>query len=93
MKFRVSSKDLAMLVFMAVLLFLGAGLITSNLSTLLNEGVFTVNPFIGWVNHTGLTVIVFIGIIVLIFTSVSSSVIDRKKGIGFEIGEKNDKGY
>ena len=58
MKFRVSSKDLAMLVFMAVLLFLGAGLITSNLSTLLNEGVFTVNPFIGWVNHTGLTVIV-----------------------------------
>ena len=93
MKFRISSKDLCMLAFFAVFLFLGSGLLTGNLSTILNSGEFTANPFLGWAEHSGLTLIVFIGAIVLIFTGVSSSVVDRKKGIGFEIGEKNDKGY
>ena len=30
---------------------------------------------------------------IVIFVSVSKSIFERKKGIGFEIGEKNEKGY
>ena len=78
---------------MGLLLYLCA-VVTTNINYLGKTGTFYgLNPIPGLTEFLGATLILFIIFLVLIFSSVSSFVFDRKKGIGFEIGEKESKGY
>ncbi len=94
MKIRGSGKDYAMFGIFAVLLLYLCALITSNISEFGKTGTFSgLNPFPGLTTHFIPTMILFLIIVVFIFSSVSSVVFERKKGFGFEVGEKDGKGY
>ena len=94
MKFRISAKDLIMFsIFAAFLLYLCA-LATTNISSFSTTGAFYgLNPIPGFTKHLGATLLLFFIFIIVIFTSVSSLNIEKKSGFGFEIGDKDNKGY
>lgn len=80
-------------IFVVFLLYLCA-ITTANISSFGSTGTFSgLNPILGLTKYLGATIVLFIIFLVVIFTSVSSYIFDRKKGIGFEIGEKESKGY
>lgn len=80
-------------IFAGFLLYLCA-ITTTNINYFGRTGSFYgLNPIPGFTEFFGATIVLFIIFLVLIFSSVSSFVFDRKKGIGFEIGEKESKGY
>ena len=94
MKLRVAGKDLAIFGLFALLLFYLCTLITGNVGYLGSHGEFYgLSPVLGLTKYLGLTIVLFLGFLVVIFLSVSSYIFDRKKGVGFEIGEKSEKGY
>ncbi len=94
MKFRISGKDLGIFAIFAVFLLYLCSLITGNISTFGKTGEFSgLSPFPGLSTYLGATIIIFVIFLILIFTSVSSYIFERKKGVGFEIGEKENKGY
>ena len=94
MKFRVSGKDLGMFLVFGIFLLYLCAILTSNVSSFGTTGTFSgLNPIPGLTKYLGATVVLFIILIVLIFTSVSSYVFERKKGLGFEVSEKDEKGY
>ena len=93
-KWRVSSKDLIIFIAFLLLLFYLCTLITGNIGYIGTHGEFYgLSPLLGLTKYFGLTFLLFIIFIVAIFVSVSSYIFDRKKGVGFEIGEKSEKGY
>ncbi len=94
MKFRISGKDLIMFgIFAAMLLYLCA-IITGNINTLSVYGHFSgLSPFPGLSTQLPVTLILFVIFLVIIFSGVSSYIFERKSGIGFEISNKDDKGY
>ena len=94
MKFRVSNKDLTIFLIFAVFLFYLCCILTSNIHQFSEDGTFSgLNPFPGLIEFTGATILLFLVFMALIIASVSSLIFERKKGIGFEIGEKQEKGY
>lgn len=95
MKIKVSAKDLAIFgVFCLFLLYFSA-IAVLNVFSLINDGIFYgLMPFEAFTGkYIAATLIVFISVLVAIFFSVSSSIFERKSGIGFEIGNKEEKGY
>ena len=95
MNFKVNSKDLIVFVIFCLFLLLLSSLAVTNAISIINEGKFVgFNPFLGFTSDYILgTFGVFFGVLIAIFTSVSSYIFDRSKGIGFSIGEKEEKGY
>ena len=95
MRFRISAKDAIYVVAFLLLLFYLCALLTGNIHTFSTDGSFSgLNPIPGLSKDViASTFIIFILAIILIFASVSSYVFERKKGIGFEISEKDSKGY
>ena len=80
-------------VFAGFLLYLCA-IITSNVSYFGKTGAFYgLNPIPGLTEFLGATLLLFVIFIILIFTSVSSYVFERKKGVGIEVKDKEEKGY
>ena len=94
MKFRVPPKEFTIFCAFLILLFYLCTLITGNVGYLGTNGeLYGLSPFLGLTKYFGLTIMIFIIFVVVIFVSVSSYIFDRKKGFGFEIGEKSEKGY
>jgi len=94
MKFRISGKDLFMFGIFGIFLLYLCAILTSNVSSFGTTGTFSgLNPIPGLTHYLGATIVLFIILLVLIFTSVSSYVFERKKGLGFEVSEKDEKGY
>lgn len=97
MKFRVTKKDFIIFVIFAVLLLLLSSILVVNFYSLGNYGVFYgLNPFRGLLPpYLPVTLIVFIGSLIVIFVSASSYIFDKEKGkgIGLNFGEKEEKGY
>ena len=94
MKFRISGKDLVMFIIFAVMLLYLCAIITGNINSLSTTGSFSgLNPFPGLSKLLGTTILLFLIFLVIIFSGVSSYIFERKKGVGFEIGEKDNKGY
>ena len=94
MRFRISGKDLLMFGVFGIFLLYLCAILTSNVSSFGTTGSFSgLNPIPGLTQYLGATIVLFIILIVLIFTSVSSYVFERKKGLGFEVSEKEEKGY
>lgn len=80
-------------VFVLLLLYL-CGLAVTNITYFNSEGAFYgLNPLPAFTDYLGTTMLLFVIFLILIFTSVSKSVFEKKKGIGFEIADKQEKGY
>lgn len=97
MKFRVSPKDFTIfLVFCFFLLYLCA-IAVVNFVSFANDGSFSgLNPIPAFYpDNLGFTIFMFIGALVIIFSSVSSYIFDKDKGGKkfLNIGEKEEKGY
>ena len=79
-----------------LLLYYLCAIIVGNFMTFQNEGSLAagLNPFIGIFQYFWVTLALFFLFLILIFTSVKSSVFERKKGgIGLEVKDKEEKGY
>lgn len=97
MKFNVSAKDLVLFVVFCIFLLLLCSIAVSNAVSIINDGEFLgLNPFAGFGPHYIFgTLLLFFIVLIAIFASVSSYIFDREKGkgIGLNIGEKDEKGY
>ena len=97
MKFNVSAKDLVLFIVFCIFLLLLCSIAVSNAVSIINDGEFLgLNPFIGFGPHYIFgTLLLFFIVLIAIFASVSSYIFDREKGkgIGLNIGEKDEKGY
>ena len=97
MKFNVSSKDLVIFIIFCIFLLLLCSLSVSNAISIMNDGEFLgLNPFLGFGSKYILaTLLLFVVVLIAIFASVSSYIFDREKGkgLGLNIGEKDEKGY
>ena len=93
MKFRISEKDLIIFGIFALILLYLCALCTANLSALSAGEGLTLFPIAGFTKYFGATMILFVIALAIIITSVTTKVFERKKGFGFEISDKEDKGY
>ena len=97
MKFKVEPKDFFLFVLYGILLLYLCALAVSNLFSLLNTGTFYgLIPISGFTSYLGFTIALFVGVLIFIFTSVSSYIFskDKGKGIGLKVAEKKtDDGY
>lgn len=97
MQFKVSSKDLVIFIIFCVFLLILSSLAVINVTSLLNTSEFMgLNFFEGFKPpYLVATLVVFFGVLIAIFLSVSSYIFDRDKsgGLGIKIGEKDEKGY
>ena len=95
MRFRVSGKDFTMFVGFALILLYLCALATGNIHSVSKDGSFVgLNPFPGLgPDCLAATILLFIIVLIFIISSASSWIFERKKGLGFEIGEKDTKGY
>ena len=94
MKFNVSAKDLVLFIVFCIFLLLLCSIAVSNAVSIINDGEFLgLNPFIGFGPHYIFgTLLLFFIVLIAIFASVSSYR-EKGKGIGLNIGEKDEKGY
>src|SRR5574344_1480396 len=96
MKFKVSKNDLIIFVLFCILLLYLCAIGVLNFVTFGSEGkLWGLNPFPAFINYLGITLLLFIVSLIMIFTSVSSYIFSKEKGpgIGIKIGEKEEKGY
>ena len=93
MKFKVEPKDLLLFVIYCFILLYLCALAVSNLFSLLNTGtfygLFPVSAFS--LQYLPITLALFIGALILIFTSVSSYIFDKDKGKGFGLKIKKEE--
>lgn len=94
MKFRISGKDLGIFALFAVILLYLCSVITSNIHSLGSTGAFSgLSPIPGLTTYLGATILIFLIFLVIIFSGVSSYIFERKEGFGFEVKDKENKGY
>ena len=94
MKFRVTLSSFLRFLFFALFLFYLCAFLTTNINSLSIDGTLAgINAIPGFTKFLPQTILLFILFLVAIFTASSSTIFERKKGFGFEIGEKEDKGY
>jgi type IV secretion system protein VirD4 len=98
MKFKVDPKDFYLFVLYCLILLYLCALFVANLFSLVNTGTFygliPISAFT--LQYLPITLSIFFGAIILIFTSVSSYIFDRQKGSGFLgllIKDKTGDGY
>lgn len=95
-KIRVKQKDFILFIAISVALFIGCAIVATNFLSFSESGELAgLNIFAHFSGKTfGLTLILFIGSMVAIFMSVSSTIFDFEKGwFGLTFGEKEEKGY
>ena len=95
LKFKVEKKDFVIFGIFAVILFYLSCIAVLNISSFANDGTLSgINPFPALSrDYFPITMVIFIGALIAIITSVSSTIFDKEKGFGFEIGKKKDKVY
>lgn len=97
MKFKVEPKDFFLFCIYCVLLLYLCAIAVLNVTSLLNDGSFYgLIPFEAFTfKYLPLTIITFIGVLIVIFTSVSSYIFSKEKGGGFglKLKEKGGDGY
>ncbi len=98
MKFKVEPKDFLLFCLYSILLLYLCAIAVLNFTSFINEGVFYgLNPFPAFsFKYLPLTLFTFIGVLVVIFSSVSSYIFSRDKdsfGIGLKFKEKSSDGY
>lgn len=95
LKFKIESKDFVIFVVFCIVLFYLSCIAVLNITSFADEGTLAgLNPFPAFSrDYFPLTMVVFIGALIAIITSVSSTIFNKEKGFGFEIGKKKEKGY
>ncbi len=97
MKFKIEKKDLIMFVIYSILLLYLCAIAILNFTSLLNEGEFYgLMPFKAFtMPYLPVTLLLFIGALIAIFSSVSSYIFKKDKGhgIGLKLKSKESDGY
>ncbi|MEG0977471.1 MAG: type IV secretory system conjugative DNA transfer family protein [Bacilli bacterium] len=97
MKFKIEPKDFLLFCIYSVLLLYLCAIAVLNFSSLANEGTFYgLLPFKAFTpQYFPLTFFMFVGAMVIIFTSVSSYIFkkDKSGGFGIKLKEKSGDGY
>lgn len=95
LKLRVESKDLKIFFIFSIILLYFAAILVLNLSSFANDGTFHgFNPLPAFQpKYLLATICVYIGVLAVILTGVSSKIFEREKGVGLELGKKDEKGY
>lgn len=95
LKVRATPKDMASFAGFSVVLLYFVAIVVLNINSLATEGeIAGFNPIPAFMGENfPKTMIVFLLILIILIMSVSSSIFNREKGIGFEIKDKADKGY
>lgn len=95
LKFRATPKDMAAFCLFSLVLLYFISIAVLNISSLATEGeIAGFNPFPAFVDENlPKTMIAWLLSLIVLVMSVSSSIFNREKGIGFEIKDKADKGY
>ncbi|MDD3340780.1 MAG: type IV secretory system conjugative DNA transfer family protein [Bacilli bacterium] len=95
LKFRADSKDWIIFGVFAIFVLYFSALVVLNLSSFASTGNFHgLNPFPAFSEeYFAPTMVVFIGILIALISSVSSHFFEREKGVGFSSAAKKEKGY
>ena len=96
MKFRISSKDLIIFIVFSVFLLYLCAIGVMNFTTFGAEGkLWGLNPFPAFgPKFIGITLMLFVIAMIMIFSSVSSYIFEKEKGRpGLDIRDKEEKGY
>ena len=97
MRFKVEPKAFMLFIFYCIILLYFCAIAVLNFISFSQDGTFYgLMPFKAFTfDYIGYTIGLFIGVLVLIFTSVSSYIFDKEKGFGFGIhlSEKSSDGY
>ncbi len=97
MKFKIDKKDLIMFIIYCILLLYLCAIAILNFTSLLNDGVFYgLVPFKAFtMPYLPVTILMFIGSLIAIFTSVSSYIFKKDKGhgVGIKLKTKESDGY
>ena len=96
MKFRISSKDLIIFIVFSVFLLYLCAIGVMNFTTFGAEGkLWGLNPFPAFGSKfIGITLMLFVIAMIMIFSSVSSYIFEKEKGRpGLDVRDKEEKGY
>lgn len=96
MKFRISSKDLIIFIVFSVFLLYLCAIGVMNFTTFGAEGkLWGLNPFPAFgPKFIGITLMLFVIAMIMIFSSVSSYIFEKEKGRpGLDVRDKEEKGY
>ena len=95
LKFRAEPRDWLIFIIFALFLLFFIAIAVSNVMALVGGTELTgINPFPAFEkNLFPLTMIIYLAILILVFTSVSSYFFDREKGFGISASPKKEKGY
>ncbi len=97
MKFKIEAKDLLLFSFYALGLLYLCAILVLNFTSFANDGEFYgLSPFKAFSgDYLPATLALFFGLLIVIFTSVTSYIFNKEKGygIGLKIGEKQHDGY
>ncbi len=97
MKFKIEPKDFLLFALYAVALMYLSAILLLNLSSFANDGEFHgFNPMLAFTpEYLPATLAIFFGSLIIIFTSVTSYIFNKEKGMGMglKFGQKNNDGY
>ncbi|HOB25651.1 MAG TPA: type IV secretory system conjugative DNA transfer family protein [Bacilli bacterium] len=93
--FKVTPKDLTIFAIFCVFLLYFSSIAVANIYALINDGEFYgFNPIEGLTfKYLPVTLLVFFGILIVIFFSVSSSIFEKTSGVGIVLGQHESNGY
>ena len=95
LKFRADAKDIMIFIIFSVFCFYIVSIGILNALSILEDGtIHGLNPFpIFGSDNLFLAIILYLVVIIIAFTSVSSYFFEREKGLGVAVGKKDEKGY
>ncbi len=96
LKIKVTSKDFTLFVLFCIVLLYFCSIAVLNLFSVINDGeLYGLNPIEGFsFKYLPATLLVFFGVLIFIFASVSSTIFERVSGgPGLKIGEHASDGY
>lgn len=96
LKIRVTSKDFTLFVLFCIVLLYFSSIAVLNLFSVINDGeLYGFNPIEGFsFKYLPATLLVFFGVLIFVFASVSSTIFERVSGgPGLKIGEHASDGY
>ena len=95
LKFRAEPRDWAIFFLFIIFLLYFVAISVGNVSSLISgEELVGLNPLKAFTgDYFALTMVIYVALLIVMFTSVSSYFFEREKGIGISAGAKKDKGY
>ena len=95
LKFRADAKDILIFIIFSIFCFYIVSIGVLNALSILSDGsLHGLNPFpIFTSENLVLAIILYLVVLIIAFTGVSSYFFEREKGVGVSVGKKDEKGY